>query len=293
MDRTMKKWIGRSAALVVTAVVLVSCGSGEDSNRNRNSALPTTTVDGTTESSLPTDSSVPTDSTPVDSVPASQSQVALSQTGSQSGDEFGGSVVMSADGTTLAVAALQHKSQQGAVTVFARSDGKWVEEQVLIDAEGASKDWFGYSMALSANGSTLAIGAVYSDAGGKADVGSVSVYSRDGGKWALAKKLDSSTLKAGDIFGVSVALSTDGNTLAVGASGADSSVSNSGAVYMFVASGGEWSQKQVLSPSKPAANQNFGASVSLSMNGDVVAVGGPNGGSGQAFVFSRANGVWS
>lgn len=289
-----KRPLAWATAVILISGAAASCSSGEGSNRNRNSALPTTTL-GEGETSVPSDSTLaPDNSSPTDSIPeGTTSQEALVQTGAASGDEFGGAVTVSADGTTLAVAAMRHKEEQGAVTVFVKDNGKWMEQQVLSDAEGAAKDWFGYSMAISANGSTLAISSVYSDVDGKKDAGSVSVYSRDNGKWTLSKKLTATSVSAGDIFGVSVSLSTDGRTLAVGASGADAGAANSGAVTVFAAENNSWTAQGVLSPKKPVANGNFGASVSLSMNGDTLAVGGPSGGTGQAFVFSRANGTWS
>jgi len=86
---------------------------------------------------------------------------------------------------------------------------------------------------------------------------------------------------AGDGFGYSAALSADGNTLAVGApyedSGAtgingnenDDSMRSSGAVYVFVHNTtGAWSQQAYVKASNTGANDNFGAALALSADGN-------------------------
>jgi hypothetical protein len=262
----------------------------------KNSALTTTTLEGeegttetTVEGASPTSSEAPA----VTEAPSPVANQASLSAG-QDGDAFGGAVVVSADGSTLAVGSLKSNSDQGSVTVFGRSGGKWVQQEVLSDANGAAKDWFGYSMAISKDGNTLAIGAVYADVSGKADQGNVLVFGRTDGAWKLQKTLLGEAGAAGDVFGVSVALSADGNTVAVGAAGVDvGNVSDQGSTTVFVRNGAEWSLQQVLTVAGGDAKANFGSSVSLSSDGNTVAIGGPNAGKGSVVVFSRANGTWS
>ncbi len=289
--------VGMSAAL------FAGCGGGSSSSattvkRVKNGALTTTTVEGdgstaTTIDDVGVDTTVPSES-PSSTQPATSNQNSLTATSAQSGDAFGGAVVVSADGSTLAVGSLHSNSDQGSVTVFARSGGKWVQQEVLTDANGGSKDWFGYSMAISKDGNTLAIGAVYADVDGKADQGNVLVFARSGGAWTLQKTLIADSGAAGDVFGVSVAISDDGNTVAVGAAGDDiGSVADKGSASVFVRKAGEWSLQQLLVDDNGAAKANFGSSVSLSSDGNTLAVGGPNAGKGSVVVFTRANGAWS
>ena len=289
--------------LVVTlsSVFFAACG-GESSStattvkRVKNSALTTTTLEGeegttetTVEGASPTSSEAPA----VTEAPSPVANQASLSAG-QDGDAFGGAVVVSADGSTLAVGSLKSNSDQGSVTVFGRSGGKWVQQEVLSDANGAAKDWFGYSMAISKDGNTLAIGAVYADVSGKADQGNVLVFGRTDGAWKLQKTLLGEAGAAGDVFGVSVALSADGNTVAVGAAGVDvGNVSDQGSTTVFVRNDAEWSLQQVLTVAGGDAKANFGSSVSLSSDGNTVAIGGPNAGKGSVVVFSRANGTWS
>jgi len=275
-----------------------------------------TTVEGSTDTTAapsdttaPTDSAAPTGPTaPVGDTtvpPAGETTVppatageaiSLVQSKGQSGDAFGGAVVLSTDGSTLAVGALyadvKGNADQGSVTVFSRSGGKWAEQGVLT-IDGAEKDWFGYSIAMSADGGTIAVGAVYATVGGNKAQGSASVFARQGGKWSLQKTVTGKDGAAGDLFGYSVSLSANGGTLAVGATGSDvDGNADQGTASVFTRDGG-WALQQVLTSAKPATKANFGTSVSLSADGNTLAVGGPNAGAGAANVFTRADGAWS
>jgi hypothetical protein len=322
-----------TAVLAVTAT-LAACGGGggsdaTDTTRVKNNAFTTvpsdggspttlfdwtggssTTVEGSTETTTtPTDSAAPTDSTAPagdTTVPAAGDTtlppatageaISLVQSKGQSGDAFGGAVVLSADGSTLAVGALyadvNGNADQGSVTVFTRSGGKWAEQGVLT-VPGAANDWFGYSIAMSSDGGTIAVGAVYATVNGNKAQGSASVFARSGGKWALEKTVTGEKGAAGDLFGYSVSLSADGGTLAVGATGSDAGGNaDQGSASVFTRSDG-WALQATLTTAKPAAKANFGTSVALSADGNTLAVGGPNAGAGAANVFTRANGAWS
>ena len=88
-----------------------------------------------------------------------------------------------------------------------------------------------------------------------------------------------------DQFGRTLSLSSDGNTLAVSTIGEDSNatgiggdqtnntVSNSGAVYVFTRSGTTWTQQAYVKASNTGAADLFGSSVSLSSDGNTLAVG--------------------
>ena len=93
-----------------------------------------------------------------------------------------------------------------------------------------------------------------------------------------------SNTELNDYFGASVSLSSDGNTLAVGAWYEDSNatgiggdqtnntVSNSGAVYVFTRSGTTWTQQAYVKASNTGASDNFGHKLSLSSDGNTLAV---------------------
>jgi hypothetical protein len=325
-----------TAVLAVSATFAACGGGGgsdaTDTTRVKNNAFTTvpadggatttlfdwtggssTTVEGSTDTTAPAgdtttpDTAVPTDSTaPTGATtvpggttlpPATAGEaISLVQSKGQNGDAFGGAVVLSTDGSTLAVGALyadvSGNADQGSVTVFTRSGGKWAEQGVLT-IPGAANDWFGYSIAMSSDGSTIAVGAVYATVEGNKAQGSASVFARSGGKWSLDKTLTAEGGSAGDLFGYSVSLSADGGTLAVGATGADvGGNADQGTASVFTRAGG-WKIEASLTASVAAAKANFGTSVSLSSDGNTLAVGSPNAGAGAANVFTRANGEWS
>src|SRR6267154_4372352 len=136
-----------------------------------------------------------------------------------------------------------------------------------IKASNAKKDdQFGLTVALSGDGNTMAVGATAEDSAAKGingnqtdhsalNAGAVYFFVRSGGNWVQQAYVKASNAKAGDQFGASLALSGDGNTLAVGATGesssatgvngnqADTSMAGAGAVYVFRRSGGTWSQQ--------------------------------------------------
>lgn len=240
-------------------------------------------------------------------------------------DTFGVSVALSGDGGILAVGADGEGSDatgvngdqdneqakgSGAVYVFARNGGDWVQQVYVKASNTEPGDHFGRSVSLSNDGATLAVGAVGEDSaasginGDQQDntavgSGAVYVYIRSGGNWAQQAYVKASNnrpggLVTGDAFGGSVALSGDGRTLAVGARFEDATVTgingnqhagsnhSSGAVYIFTRSGGDWTQQAYVKASNTGWGDEFGSAVALSGNGNTLAVGAPFEDSGAA-----------
>jgi hypothetical protein len=195
-------------------------------------------------------------------------------------------------------------------------------------------DWFGYSVAVS--GDTVVVGAPQEDSSSlgvnstpnelaAGSSGAAYVFTQSAGVWSQQAYLKPAAVgpggQAGDHFGFSVAVS--GDTVVVGAPEEDSSstgvnsvplegATDSGAAYVFIRSGGLWSQQAYLKPpvlgsSRAGTGYEFGWSVAIS--GDTVAVGaydepssstGINSspidgaaGAGAAYVFARSGGVWT
>jgi hypothetical protein len=94
--------------------------------------------------------------------------------------------------------------------------------------------------------------------------------------------------------GFSVAISADGNT---GLVGGPFDNGQAGAVWVYIRSGGAWSQQgSKLTVTDNIGNAKFGYSVSLSADGNTALIGGPADGAtfgGAAWVFTRSGGVWS
>jgi FG-GAP repeat len=212
------------------------------------------------------------------------------------GDEFGSSVAIS--GETVVVGAQRDTGAagvfQGSAYVFVRSGGIWSQQQKLEASDAAAFDLFGSSVAIS--GEIVVIGAVFGDGAADIDQGSAYVFARSGGVWSQQQKLEASDAALFDGFGQSVAIS--GETVVVGAF-ADTGAAGvaQGSAYVFVRSGGVWSQQQKLEASDAAEGDWFGFSVAIS--GETVVVGASldSGAAGvfqgSAYVFVRSGGVWS
>jgi len=232
-------------------------------------------------------------------------QAYLKASATQMGYDFGRVLSLSADGNTLAVGALGDNSSatetsddsatnSGAVYVYARSGDSWGREAYVKASNTEERDYFGSSVALSADGNTLAVGAYGEDSdatgiGGDQlkdnayGAGAVYVYVREG-LWQQQAYIKASNTGAGDDFGASVALSANGNTLAVGAVGEDSAATGingdegdnsaeyAGAVYMFSRDNNVWAQHVYVKASNNEKEDGFGSAVTLSADGNTLAV---------------------
>ena len=196
--------------------------------------------------------------------------------GEAAGDYSGRSVSLSSDGNTVAIGAPYNNgngSDSGHVRVFYWNTditpNEWTKRGLDIDGE-AQYDYIGSSVSLDASGNTLAIGAPQNNNTGS-DAGHVRVYKWDGSSWTK-RGLDIDGEAANDNSGHSVSLSSDGNTVAIGAVGNDGSGSNAGHVRVYDWDESSWT-KRGLDIDGEAANDFSGWSVSLSSDGNMVAIG--------------------
>ncbi len=133
-------------------------------------------------------------------------------------DDLAGAISLSSDGRTIAVGARENDdgpgNNSGHVRMFNYDGSSWnqVGDAILGSADS---DHSGYSVALSGDGKTVAIGAKGHDDGANGNAGQVRVYHNENGIWTLVTTQVGSALS--DELGVSVALSDDGRTLAAGA----------------------------------------------------------------------------
>ncbi len=148
----------------------------------------------------------------------------------------------------------------------------------LTAAGEAGAGFFGFSVALSADGNTALVGAPVDDA--------AWVFTRSDSTWSQGQELTSSELTAKAQFGTSVALSGDGQTALIGAP-------HDGTAWVFTRSGSTWSQH----PEKLADNVNdYGVAVALSSDGRTALVGAPGElgeESGTAIVYTRPDSSWT
>ena len=256
-------------------------------------------------------------------------------------DWFGGTVALSADGNTAVVGAYADPldftygaSKAGSVTIFARSGTTWTQQAHLTCADsdpvcqfGAS-NWgtvnqagFGYSVAVSGDGDTVMVGTKLSGSNNVAAV----VFTRSGSTWTLQQSIalvgeytSNHQVQEHKFHGMSVALSSDGNTAAVGdqdgASTADWMAVNGtysgyscntsgnmvGAVRVLTRSGSTWTEQQTLVPTGGEARCGFGGyGLDLSDDGNTLIGGagfatvGSNTSQGSATVFTRSGSTWT
>ena len=243
------------------------------------------------------------------SVWSEQAYIKASNTGPA--DNFGFNISLNGDGNTLAVGAIKEQTSLtgigvtpndagtdvGAVYVFTRASSVWTQEEFIKPSSSDNSDNFGYSVSLSDDGNTLAVGAYLEDSdttgintttnNNAADSGAVFVYTRSGVAWAEESYIKASNTGASDNFGFSVALSNDGNTLAVGASGEASDTlgvnstanetggTDTGAAYVYLRDTGTWTQKSYLKATNTGTGDKFGHWIAISGDGQTLAVSAP------------------
>jgi len=229
-------------------------------------------------------------------------------------DEFGWALSLSGD--TVAVGAKGEQSVGGAVYVFVRPAGGWSgcgspcnETAKLIASDASALSLVGFSVSIY--GDTIATGAAWDNNGAGNKSGSAYVFVRPVGGWSSCGapcnetvKLIASDAAADDEFGTSV--STDGETVVVGAKYDDAGMTNddAGSAYLFERPVGGWSscgapcnETVKLIASDALEGDWFGFSTSI--NEDTVVVGAPapyrfpNAEGGAAYIFVRPAGGWS
>jgi hypothetical protein len=203
----------------------------------------------------------------------------------------GTSVALSSDGNTLAVGGPGDNSNMGATWIFTRSGTIWTQQDKLVGV-GQIGTYIrqGSSVALSSDGNTLAVGGIGDDS----YMGATWIFTRSGTIWTQQDKLVGFGQTGGTYIrqGESVALSSDGNTLAVGGTGDDSFM---GATWIFTRSGVTWTQQDKLVGVSTSAVSDQGESVALSSDGNTLAVGGTGDDSfmGATWIFTRSGTIWA
>lgn len=194
-------------------------------------------------------------------------------------DEFGTSVDMSADGNTVIIGAPGTLSGQGSASVFKRSDTAWIQTFLIIASDGIQQDLFGTSVGISADVSTIIIGAPQATVNNNSRQGKAYVFTNFDDTWPLQITTPLTTISDSPSakFGQSVALSCDGDIALVGAPGYPTSTQN--VAFFFTRCGVAWnSSSTAISLPNTFA---FGRSVALSADGMITVVGDPDYPNGQ------------
>ena len=192
-------------------------------------------------------------------------------------DEFGYAVATSQDGSRVAIGSwgYENYSTIGRVDVYEWDGTTWSQLGTGTMGE-ATSDGFGFSVALSNDGTRLAVGAYLNDGGGS-NSGHVRVYDWNGTAWAQTGA-DIDGASTGDYSGSSLALSSNGSRLAIGSPKHDA---DRGHVRVFDWTGTAWVQTG-LDIDGEAINDRLGTSVTISADGNRLAIGAPgNDGTGE------------
>jgi hypothetical protein len=244
-------------------------------------------------------------------------------------------VGLSADGNTLAASSFDEdggarvidgpddntRGAAGAVYVFTRTGSTWSQQAYLKGSRNERADQMGYSVAISDDGNTIATGAGDEDCvlpgvnppgcdndspaniGANIWVGAAYVFVRNGNTWTEQAFIKATNPRPYNSYGVKLALSGDGNSLAVTAYLEDSGgqgvrgpellpflalpfledwrerkdeAEESGAVYFYTRTGTTWTPRAYIKGSNTQAGDEFGSAVALSRDGRIMAVGAHN-----------------
>jgi len=225
----------------------------------------------------------------------SQTQIGSDIDGEAAGDNSGESVSLSSDGKRVAIGAPNNSGNginSGHVRIYEAVNGVWTQIGNDIDGE-ASYDRSGRYLSISSDGKRVAIGAIYNDENGS-NSGHVRIYEENNGTWTqIGSDIDGDA--AIDNLGI-ISLSSDGKRVAIGAPGKDANGNDSGQVRIYGESNGIWTQVG-SDIDGDAAGDFLGCSLTLSSDGNVVAIGVPNSRILNYFsrikIYVELNGTWT
>ncbi|MBM9502707.1 FG-GAP repeat protein [Leptospira sp. 201903071] len=247
------------------------------------------------------------------------------------GDQFGSGVAIDGDlivvgahwedsnenfitnGTTAS--ANNSRTDSGAAYIFRRTGVIWTQEAYLKTPNPDNNDYFGSTVAIS--GDTVVVGApqegslsglingtTASADNTKFNSGAAYVFRRVGALWNQEAFLKASNLDSNDQFGKKISIS--GDTIAIGApfedsnqnevsngsvASSDNSVGSAGAAYVFERTGTTWVQSAFLKAKNVQGGDQFGSSVSI--NGNLIAVGAINESSNQSTITNGSLSHWN
>ncbi|ACV10781.1 PKD domain-containing protein [Halorhabdus utahensis DSM 12940] len=170
----------------------------------------------------------------------------------------------------------------------------------VYPTDGDSGDWFGRSVAMSSEGATAIITTLFEEGTNGDGAGSAYIFETSGESWDQQARLTPDDGNSEDWFGRSVAMSSDGTTTIIGATGdEDPNGDLAGSAYVFEDNDNSWGQQAKLTPGDGDREDFFGVSAAVSSDGTSAIIGAhrdknSNGEeAGSAYVFQDRNGSWS
>jgi len=186
------------------------------------------------------------------------------------------------------VQALADASPASDTTASSFIDEPFIQQAVLPGVGETVTEELGWGLALSANGDTA---VVTNSSFGSGAPGTAWIFVRSGTTWSQqGSALTNGTAQNG--FGISVAMSADGDTVLIGGYGEKE---YEGAAWIYVRRGSTWTEQAEIVGSDEEYNSRFGRSVALSADGNTALVGGigDNSYQGAAWVFERSDSSWT
>jgi len=203
---------------------------------------------------------------------AIQARVELTSSVPGVDDKFGRAMVFSPNGNMIAIGEPLSSSGNtggtanliaGTVQIFEKSNGNWSLVQVL-KAQVRSFG-FGFSLAMSQDGSTLAVGASGSNF--------VEIFIKSNTSWLYSETIVPNNIAVGN-FGYAIGFHPNSTILAIGShSASPNSQASAGLVQLFTRSASIWTLSQTLTSQAPANGNRFGITVNFSPDGSTLAIG--------------------
>ncbi|MDE2233964.1 MAG: DUF11 domain-containing protein [Gammaproteobacteria bacterium] len=224
----------------------------------------------------------------------SAAPVQLSFNGYPAGMQFGWSSALSADGKVAVLGGPgSGGGSAGAAALYTQSSGAW-SNPIFLSMSGIPDGVQpGTAVGVSPNGTQAFVGVPDINT----YTGAVYVYTQSNGSWNSTPARTTlplpPALSTYSSFGASIATSSDGQTLVVGADAAANGGKTPGAVYIYKLNGGTWAYSAALATTGIANGSDVGSSVAVSSNGQVVVAGAPNSSGATAYVYTQSNGSWS
>lgn len=182
-------------------------------------------------------------------------------------------------------------TSSGSAYIFKRNGTNWEEQSKILADDGDNFDQFGIRVGISHE--YAIVGARYEASNGNL-AGAAYIFHRDDTTWNQQAKLLASDGGPDDNFGSAVAIS--GDLAIVGSPQNGPSSPDSGAAYIFVRNGSNWSQEAKLAANDGDIEDRFGSSVAIS--GALAIVGSPRDNdqgsvTGSAYIFGRTGNSWT
>jgi hypothetical protein len=194
------------------------------------------------------------------------------------GAEFGFSLEMQGEQLIVgAWAAKRGTRKTGAAYLFSRTDGEWIDDQILWPSANQEDSCFGLSVSLAGN--RCLVGAPWEQTGARHS-GAAYVYRKNSGTWDLEAHLKPEAPLIEGTYGIAVALGFDNQEALIGSLHGSKLTPGAGAVSHFRLIASAWLEQQIWSAPQPRPGDDFGVAVSWQQGPMVVAARAGNAGHG-------------